>query len=61
MVIRWHLQRGSVVIPKSQTTSRIIENISIADFRLDENEMAMIEQLNRNERVSHDPMQRFEN
>lgn len=61
VVIRWHLQRGSVVIPKSQTTSRIIENISIADFRLDENEMAMIEQLNRNERVSHDPMQRFEN
>lgn len=61
IIIRWHLQRGSVVIPKSQTQQRIQENISVGDFELSAHEMALINQLNRNERVSHDPMIRYEN
>ncbi|EUJ38355.1 aldo/keto reductase [Brochothrix campestris] len=60
IIIRWHLQRGSVVIPKSQTKQRIQANISVADFELSSHEMRLINELNKNERVSHDPMIRYE-
>jgi len=42
VILRWHIQTGHVVIPKSVTPERIIENISIFDFELDEDDMGKI-------------------
>jgi 2,5-diketo-D-gluconate reductase A len=55
IVIRWHLQLGNVVIPKSVTPSRIIENLNVFDFSLSEDEMASIEALDAGERTGPDP------
>jgi len=41
-ILRWHLQLGNVVIPKSVTPARIRENIEIFDFELSDEEMAAI-------------------
>lgn len=55
VIIRWHLQKGNVVIPKSSTPSRIEENANIYDFTLTEEEMKIIDALNRNERTGDNP------
>lgn len=55
VVIRWHLQLGNVVIPKSVTPKRIRENIDVFDFALTREQMADIASLNRNERIGPDP------
>jgi 2,5-diketo-D-gluconate reductase A len=55
VVLRWHLQLGNVVIPKSVTPSRIRENISIFDFELDDEQMATITKLDRGRRLGPDP------
>jgi len=55
VVIRWHLQLGNVVIPKSVTPERIIENFDVIDFTLSANEMAAIDQLDAGERTGPDP------
>jgi 2,5-diketo-D-gluconate reductase A len=47
VVLRWHLQVGNIVFPKSVTPSRIRENIDIADFELSGDEMATIDALGR--------------
>ena len=47
VVLRWHLQLGNVVIPKSVTPERIEENLAVFDFHLSEPEMAAIEPLER--------------
>lgn len=46
VVIRWHLQSDLIVIPKSVTPSRIIENADVYNFTLSEEEMKMIDGLN---------------
>lgn len=46
ITLRWHLQRGSIPIPKSSNINRINENYSIFDFYLSEEEMALINRLN---------------
>ncbi|NRQ34659.1 aldo/keto reductase [Nonomuraea sp. NN258] len=55
IVLRWHLQLGNVVIPKSVTPARIKENISVFDFILDSEDMAAIGALNSNKRIGADP------
>jgi 2,5-diketo-D-gluconate reductase A len=55
VIIRWHLQLGLIVIPKSANLERITENFDVFDFELSDAEMADIGQLNTNERVGADP------
>ncbi|MER6089860.1 aldo/keto reductase [Streptomyces bluensis] len=55
IVLRWHLQIGNVVIPKSVTPSRIKENIEVFDFSLDTEDMAAIGALNEDRRIGPDP------
>lgn len=55
IVLRWHLQLGNVVIPKSVTPARIKENIGVFDFILDSEDMSAIGAMNRGERLGPDP------
>ena len=55
VTLRWHIQRGDVVFPKSVTRSRVEENFAIFDFELDEGQMAAISALDRGERTGPDP------
>ncbi|NGO11137.1 aldo/keto reductase [Streptomyces sp. HC44] len=55
IVLRWHLQLGNVVIPKSVTPSRIKENIEVFDFSLDDEDIAAISALNEDRRLGPDP------
>ena len=54
-VIRWHLQLGNVVIPKSVTPERIRENFDVFDFELSEQEMDAIGALDQGKRIGPDP------
>ena len=49
MVLRWNLQRGVVVIPKSTHKERMTQNIDVFDFTLTDEEMASVAALDRNE------------
>jgi 2,5-diketo-D-gluconate reductase A len=55
VVLRWHVQRNSIVFPKSVTPSRIQENFEIFDFELSDADMDRISELNRDERTGPDP------
>ncbi|WP_027348808.1 aldo/keto reductase [Halotalea alkalilenta] len=55
VILRWHLELGSVIFPKSVTPSRIKENADIFDFSLDADEMKTIATLDRGERMGPDP------
>ncbi|MFE0106211.1 aldo/keto reductase [Streptomyces sp. NPDC059009] len=55
VVLRWHLQLGTVVIPKSVTPARIRENIDVFDFTLADDELAAIAALDRGLRTGPDP------
>jgi 2,5-diketo-D-gluconate reductase A len=55
VVLRWHVQRGDAVIPKSVTPSRIAENIDVFDFELDTDDLAAIAALETGERTGVDP------
>jgi diketogulonate reductase-like aldo/keto reductase len=56
VVLRWHLQLGNVVIPKSVTPSRIKENIEVFDFSLDTEDLAAISALNEDRRLGPNPL-----
>jgi 2,5-diketo-D-gluconate reductase A len=55
VTLRWHLQRGDIVFPKSVTRSRVEENYALFDFELSDTDMADITSLNRDERTGPDP------
>ena len=55
VVLRWHVQLGSIVFPKSTTPKRMQENFEIFDFELSGAGMDRISALNRDERIGPDP------
>jgi diketogulonate reductase-like aldo/keto reductase len=55
VVIRWHIQHGFIVIPKSSNPERIAENIDVFDFELSDDDMSTIDALNKDKRVGPDP------
>lgn len=57
VVIRWHLQEGRIVIPKSVTPARIAENLDVFDFQLTAEDMKSIDGLERGYRTGPHPDQ----
>jgi 2,5-diketo-D-gluconate reductase A len=55
VILRWHIERGDIVFPKSVTPARIKENFDIFDFELSGEDVEAITALNRNERTGPDP------
>jgi len=55
VVLRWHVQLGCVVIPKSVHPDRIQENIDLFDFELDDGDMAEISKVRTGQRLGADP------
>ena len=55
VVLRWHIERGDIVFPKSVSPERIRENIDIFDFQLSSQEIETISALNKNMRTGPDP------
>ena len=55
VILRWHLQLGNVVIPKSSNPERIRQNFEVFDFELSEDDMAALERLDTGERIGPDP------
>lgn len=55
IILRWHVQCGFVVIPKSVNAGRIRENFALFDFELSESDMRQIEAMDREQRIAADP------
>jgi 2,5-diketo-D-gluconate reductase A len=55
VTLRWHLQRGDIVFPKSVTRSRVEENFDVFGFELTDEDIAAITGRNRNRRIGPDP------
>ncbi|PHK50852.1 aldo/keto reductase [Staphylococcus edaphicus] len=55
VIIRWNIEHGVVVIPKSVTPSRIEENLNIFDFSLSEDHIEKLDNLDENRRIGPDP------
>ena len=55
IVLRWHIELGVVVFPKSVTPARIAENIDIFDFALSDTEVAALTALDTGTRIGPDP------
>jgi diketogulonate reductase-like aldo/keto reductase len=55
VTLRWHVQRGDIVFPKSVNRGRMEENFAIFDFELDESAMAALSGLDRGERTGPNP------
>jgi 2,5-diketo-D-gluconate reductase A len=55
VVLRWHVQLGNIVFPKSVTTERVRENFEIFDFELNDADLSVISALNKDERTGPDP------
>jgi 2,5-diketo-D-gluconate reductase A len=55
VVLRWHIQRGDVIFPKSASPERIVQNADIFDFELSDDDMAAINSLDRGERTGTHP------
>lgn len=55
IILRWHLQQGRIVIPKSVTPARMRENLEVFDFDLTAGELAAVDALERNGRTGPHP------
>jgi len=55
IVLRWNLQKGVITIPKSTKKERIIENGNLFSFSLSDDDMKLIDALDRHQRVGADP------
>ncbi len=55
VVLRWHVERGNIVFPKSTTPSRIEENFELFDFQLEPGDVRTIDALDRGEAGRHGP------
>lgn len=55
IILRWHIQKGYMIIPKTVDSQRLEENISIFDFELDDSEIKRLEELDKGIRVSQNP------
>ena len=55
IVLRWHVQLGNIIFPKSTTPSRVKENFEIFDFELSAPDMGIISALNKDERTGPNP------
>ena len=55
IVLRWDLQKGVVTIPKSIHTERIISNTQIFDFVLSDEDVKLIDHLDKHQRLGPDP------
>jgi 2,5-diketo-D-gluconate reductase A len=55
VVIRWHLQSGIIVFPKSNSAERMRENFDVFGFELAADEMSAIDSLDSGNRVGADP------
>jgi 2,5-diketo-D-gluconate reductase A len=55
VILRWHLQRGLIVFPKSSHPLRLAENIAIFDFELDQADLDAINALDRGHRIGPNP------
>lgn len=52
VILRWHIQRGVVVIPKSTHYERMVENLNVFDFTLSAEDMEKITQLDKRQALS---------
>ncbi len=57
VVLRWHIQEGLIVFPKTTQRERLIENLSIWDFEIAEHDMDEIRGFNRDERIGAHPLE----
>ena len=55
VTLRWHIQRGNIIFPKSMSPTRMRENFEIFDFELSDDEVRQIDALDRGQRVGPDP------
>jgi 2,5-diketo-D-gluconate reductase A len=55
VVLRWHIQLGNIVFPKSTTAGRVKENFEIFDFELSDADMSLVSALNKDERTGPNP------
>lgn len=55
IILRWHIQRGLIVIPRSSNVRRLNENINVFDFKLDESDMSKINSMDTYIRMGADP------
>lgn len=55
VVLRWHLQKGNIIFPKTSRRERMVENASIFDFHLSDVEMAEIDELDEQQNFGPDP------
>lgn len=53
IIVRWHLQSGFIAIPGSSNPAHILENYSVWDFELSDEEMKEIKAINRNKRYEN--------
>jgi 2,5-diketo-D-gluconate reductase A len=55
VVLRWHIQRGDVIFPKTVNVERMKQNFALFDFALSDQEMEIVSSLNTDERTGPDP------